>query len=165
MPLNFFYTTVQKSQKWPKTQIKGGGSCLKKKFLNFQVTQRGWMGLGFVNFFCLGILITFVCHQCAIRWNSRISVHGACVDLLLFASKHDSGLSEPEEKVAVWVRGFEFKIYGGLNQPYMYRSWCERNKKENWKIYRLRFSSSILQHLILRILFSPKTFSFFSGRN
>ena len=24
MPLNFFYTTVQKSQKWPKTQIKGG---------------------------------------------------------------------------------------------------------------------------------------------
>ena len=27
MPLNFFYTMVQKSQKWPKTQIKGG-SCL-----------------------------------------------------------------------------------------------------------------------------------------
>ena len=26
MPLYFFYTTVQKkSQKWPKTQIKGGG--------------------------------------------------------------------------------------------------------------------------------------------
>ena len=24
-----FYTMVQKSQKWPKTQIKGGGSCLK----------------------------------------------------------------------------------------------------------------------------------------
>ena len=24
MPLNFFYTLVQKSQKWPKTQIKGG---------------------------------------------------------------------------------------------------------------------------------------------
>ena len=24
MPLNCFYTTVQKSQKWPKTQIKGG---------------------------------------------------------------------------------------------------------------------------------------------
>ena len=24
MPLNFFYTMVQKSQKWPKTQIKGG---------------------------------------------------------------------------------------------------------------------------------------------
>ena len=24
IPLNFFYTTVQKSQKWPKTQIKGG---------------------------------------------------------------------------------------------------------------------------------------------
>ena len=28
MPLYFFYTMVQKSQKWPKTQIKGG-SCLK----------------------------------------------------------------------------------------------------------------------------------------
>ena len=24
MPLNLFYTLVQKSQKWPKTQIKGG---------------------------------------------------------------------------------------------------------------------------------------------
>ena len=24
MPLNLFYTMVQKSQKWPKTQIKGG---------------------------------------------------------------------------------------------------------------------------------------------
>ena len=24
MPLNLFYTKVQKSQKWPKTQIKGG---------------------------------------------------------------------------------------------------------------------------------------------
>ena len=28
MHLNLFYTMVQKSQKWPKTQIKGGGSCL-----------------------------------------------------------------------------------------------------------------------------------------
>ena len=27
MHLNLFYTMVQKSQKWPKTQIKGG-SCL-----------------------------------------------------------------------------------------------------------------------------------------
>ena len=25
MPLNLFDTMVQKSQKWPKTQIKGGG--------------------------------------------------------------------------------------------------------------------------------------------
>ena len=24
MPLNLFYTMMQKSQKWPKTQIKGG---------------------------------------------------------------------------------------------------------------------------------------------
>ena len=31
MPLNLFYTMVQKSQKWPKTQIKGGGgSCLRR---------------------------------------------------------------------------------------------------------------------------------------
>ena len=29
MPLYLFYTMVQKSKKWPKTQIKGGGgSCL-----------------------------------------------------------------------------------------------------------------------------------------
>ena len=25
MPRSLFYTMVQKSQKWPKTQIKGGG--------------------------------------------------------------------------------------------------------------------------------------------
>ena len=31
MPLYLFYTTVQKSQKWPKTQIKGG-FCLNKKY-------------------------------------------------------------------------------------------------------------------------------------
>ena len=31
MPLNLFYTMVQKSQKWPKTQIKGGGPALKYK--------------------------------------------------------------------------------------------------------------------------------------
>ena len=28
MPLYLFYTMVQKSQKWPKTQIKGGGPAL-----------------------------------------------------------------------------------------------------------------------------------------
>ena len=28
MPLNLFYTMVQKSQKWPKTQIRGGGPAL-----------------------------------------------------------------------------------------------------------------------------------------
>ena len=32
MRLYFFYTMVQKSQKWPKTQIKGGGSCLNLTF-------------------------------------------------------------------------------------------------------------------------------------
>ena len=30
MPLYLFYTMVQKSQKWPKTQNQGGGSCLKE---------------------------------------------------------------------------------------------------------------------------------------
>ena len=30
MSLYLFYTMVQKSQKWPKTQIKGRGSCLKE---------------------------------------------------------------------------------------------------------------------------------------
>ena len=28
MPLYLFYTMVQKSQKWPNTQIKGGGGVL-----------------------------------------------------------------------------------------------------------------------------------------
>ena len=28
MPLNLFYTVVQKSQKWPKTQIKGGPALI-----------------------------------------------------------------------------------------------------------------------------------------
>ena len=28
MPRNLFYTMVQKSQKWPKTQIKGGVPAL-----------------------------------------------------------------------------------------------------------------------------------------
>ena len=28
MPLNLFYSMVQKSQKWPKTQIKGGPALI-----------------------------------------------------------------------------------------------------------------------------------------
>ena len=47
MPLNLVYTIVQKSQKWPKTQIKGGPAlnliwpdimafCQKKKGLQIQ---------------------------------------------------------------------------------------------------------------------------------
>ena len=31
MPLNVFYTMVQKSQKWPKTQIGGGGGGIETK--------------------------------------------------------------------------------------------------------------------------------------
>ena len=30
MPLNLFYTIVQKSQKWPKTQIKGGPALINQ---------------------------------------------------------------------------------------------------------------------------------------
>ena len=41
MPLNLFYTMVQKSQKWPKTQIKGGPAltlyhprfCIQKSYI------------------------------------------------------------------------------------------------------------------------------------
>ena len=36
MPLYFFYTMVQKGQKWPKTQIKGG-SCLNSAALFFGI--------------------------------------------------------------------------------------------------------------------------------
>ena len=34
MPLYVFYTMVLKSQKWPKTQIKGGGPALSSRFLD-----------------------------------------------------------------------------------------------------------------------------------
>ena len=46
MPLNLFYTMVQKSQKWPKTQIKGG-SCLKRIFLRSisDLNSRSWQVL------------------------------------------------------------------------------------------------------------------------
>ena len=43
MPLYFFYTIVQKSQKWPKTQIKG--SCQMAWFLVRCVT-RSWTSFG-----------------------------------------------------------------------------------------------------------------------
>ena len=39
MPLNLFYTMVQKSQKWPKTQIKGGPA------LKAGVTSGDWGGI------------------------------------------------------------------------------------------------------------------------
>ena len=42
MPLNLFYTMVQKSQKWPKTQIKGGGPALSA-----YVWQDGVQSMGF----------------------------------------------------------------------------------------------------------------------
>ena len=36
MPLNLFYTMVQKSQKWPKTQIKGGGPALNSEEMSIK---------------------------------------------------------------------------------------------------------------------------------
>ena len=46
MPLYFFYTMVQKSQKWPKTQIKGGGGGPRKRLVSLCVVrgQRSWEG-------------------------------------------------------------------------------------------------------------------------
>ena len=52
MPLYLFYTMVQKSQKWPKTQIRGGGggvlplSLKKKKRLQGLMCWSGWSWLG-----------------------------------------------------------------------------------------------------------------------
>ena len=46
MPLNLFYTMVQKSQKWPKTQIKGGGPALNQPtnfFSSFVHQRQGWV--------------------------------------------------------------------------------------------------------------------------
>ena len=39
MPLNLLYTMVQKSQKWPKTQIKGGPALIVNSLLSgsFQI--------------------------------------------------------------------------------------------------------------------------------
>ena len=42
MPLNLFYTMVQKSQKWPKTQIKGGPALR-----HVEQTWRGGFGFWF----------------------------------------------------------------------------------------------------------------------
>ena len=42
MPLNLFYTMVQKSQKWPKTQIKGGGPALSKKKISKECISETW---------------------------------------------------------------------------------------------------------------------------
>ena len=41
MPLYLSYTMVQKSQKWPKTQIKGGGSCMNTNVLTFEWCTTG----------------------------------------------------------------------------------------------------------------------------
>ena len=39
MPLYLFYTMVQNSQKWPKTQIKGGPALICE---TFQLTFLQW---------------------------------------------------------------------------------------------------------------------------
>ena len=54
MPLYLFYTMVQKIQKWPKTQIKGGGPALNRCWLHWSF----WAYL--------------FCTTC------RIAIHGFC---------------------------------------------------------------------------------------
>ena len=43
MPLNLRYTMVQKSQRWPKTQIKGGPALIVNSLLSgsFQIKFSG----------------------------------------------------------------------------------------------------------------------------
>ena len=45
MPLNLFYTMVQKSQKWPKTQIKGGGGFRLKPHIEVRFKWM-WFPIG-----------------------------------------------------------------------------------------------------------------------
>ena len=59
MPLHLFYTMVQKSQKWPKTQIKGGGgSCLK--------TNTNRMNNSLVQTFA-GQMVGLECAHCQVK--------------------------------------------------------------------------------------------------
>ena len=51
MPLNLFYTMVQKSQKWPQTQIQGG-SCLNNKDSKNWITA---LPLSLPRFLALGL--------------------------------------------------------------------------------------------------------------
>ena len=41
MPFNLFYTMVQKSQKWPKTQIKGGPALKEDWSVVVEVSKLG----------------------------------------------------------------------------------------------------------------------------
>ena len=59
MPLYLFYTMVQKSQKWPKTQIKGG-SCLK-------VVRDSFGSNKMCQFFCQNLLFMA---QAVRKWNN-----------------------------------------------------------------------------------------------
>ena len=56
MPLNLFYIMVQKSQKWPKTQIKGG-SCLNKRLPFLALVLYKFYLCGFFSSF----LVSFLC--------------------------------------------------------------------------------------------------------
>ena len=56
MPLYLFYTMVQKSQKWPKTQIKGGGgSCLKPAIISSP--ELAFIGVSFFELLCEKIVL------------------------------------------------------------------------------------------------------------
>ena len=58
MPLNFFYTKVQKSQKWPKTQIKGGPALIFNLWW-LNKSQQQWLFDGASDLECPYVLMSF----------------------------------------------------------------------------------------------------------
>ena len=92
MPLNLFYTMVQKSQKWPKTQIKGG-SCLnfivcRPYLTDFRETtfiltegrcfQVSWWGGGLISSTANSI-VKVKMHGTGLRPTPTVKVHFHCV--------------------------------------------------------------------------------------
>ena len=76
MPLTLFYTMVQKSQKWPKTQIKGGGGSCLKCSLSWYNKHPFWSVLWIrvcQNYIIIGSAeaLPILCMRCA-RWEREI---------------------------------------------------------------------------------------------
>ena len=82
MPLNFFYTMVQKSQKWPKTQIKGGGSCLKQAS-NFGGTfDQLFLWIFFMRFSQKMPLYFFYTMAQKVKNGQKLKSRGSCLKFL-----------------------------------------------------------------------------------
>ena len=79
MPLNLFYTMVQKSQKWPKTQIKGG-PALKARF-RFP-GKRLWLAEG-----CWHMLLEAIWDGVWRDWACSVPRGGSCRCISRFASQ------------------------------------------------------------------------------